>query len=204
MLFEFLLVKFYSRQAVGQRHLQTEEEHESSQNTRPSWKTLKIIGDESNNTVDPLETSLSRFYKGRVISLVAGWFGEIGRDFERTITTLPKEATASNFGRTLSPLINTERKGGTFPIMLQQFRRAIGVQVVRGNAMLKISRLHIELTQATTDACSSWIWLIPTVQEWARFPNEWMVNWLDVTSRVMPNTANTIKVTTIYQYIPTS
>ena len=43
---------------------------------------------------------------------------------------------------TISPLVNTDRKGGAYPIMLQQFRRAIGVAIVRGNAMLKLSRLH--------------------------------------------------------------
>ena len=37
-------------------------------------------------------------------------------------------------------IINTEKKGGTLLIMLQQFRRAIGVQIVRGNAVLKMSR----------------------------------------------------------------
>ena len=43
---------------------------------------------------------------------------------------------------TISPLINTDRKGGAFPIMLQQFKRAIGVAIVRGNAKHKLGRLH--------------------------------------------------------------
>ena len=37
---------------------------------------------------------------------------------------------------------DTDRKGGAFPIMLQQFRRAIGVAIVRGNAELRRGRLH--------------------------------------------------------------
>ena len=62
---------------------------------------------------------------------------------DQTIVTLAKTVASSNFfGRTLSPLINTEMKGGDFPVMLHQFRRAIEVQIVRGNAMLKMSRLH--------------------------------------------------------------
>ena len=35
-----------------------------------------------------------------------------------------------------------DRKGGAFIIMLQQFRRALGVMVVRGMANHKLSRLH--------------------------------------------------------------
>ena len=90
----------------------------------------------------PFETSLTRFYRSQAIPLVAGWFGEIGRDFEKTLVVLAKEAAASDFGRTLSPLVNTEKKGGAFPMLLQQFRRAIAVSIVRGNAALKMSRLH--------------------------------------------------------------
>jgi len=42
----------------------------------------------------------------------------------------------------ISPLSYTDRKGGAFPIMLQQFRRAIGVAIGRGNAELRRGRLH--------------------------------------------------------------
>ena len=42
----------------------------------------------------------------------------------------------------ISPLVNIDRKGGTFPIMLKQFRRAIGVAIVRGNVDLKLGCLH--------------------------------------------------------------
>ena len=58
--------------------------------------------------------------------------------------TLPtyRPAAAGDHGLRISPLVNTDRKGGAFPIMLQQFRRAIGVAIVRGNARHKLSRLH--------------------------------------------------------------
>jgi len=49
---------------------------------------------------------------------------------------------ARDHGLRISQLVNTDRKGGAFPIMLQQFRRAIGVAIVRGNARHKLSRLH--------------------------------------------------------------
>ena len=43
---------------------------------------------------------------------------------------------------TVSPLINSDRKGGALPIMLQQFRRAIGVAIIQGQANHKLARLH--------------------------------------------------------------
>ncbi|KAL9183104.1 hypothetical protein ACHAXT_004891 [Thalassiosira profunda] len=79
---------------------------------------------------------------GQVIPLVAGWFGEVNKDFEKVIKVLARHAAASDDGLTISPLINTDRKGGAYPIMHRQFRRAIGVAIVRGNAQLKQRRLH--------------------------------------------------------------
>ena len=45
-------------------------------------------------------------------------------------------------GLTISPLVNTDRKSGAFMIMMQQFKRAIGVTIVSGNARHKVGRLH--------------------------------------------------------------
>ncbi len=42
----------------------------------------------------------------------------------------------------ISPLVNLDRKGGAYQIMLQQFRRAIGVAIVQGSVKLKLGRLH--------------------------------------------------------------
>ena len=53
-----------------------------------------------------------------------------------------QEAASSDDGIKISPLVNTDRKGGAYPIMLQQFKRAIGVAIVRGNAKHKLARLH--------------------------------------------------------------
>ena len=39
-------------------------------------------------------------------------------------------------------LVNTDRMEGAFPIMIQQFRRTIGVAIVRGNTYHKLGRLH--------------------------------------------------------------
>ena len=47
-----------------------------------------------------------------------------------------------DYDMTISPVFNTDRKGGAFPIMLKKFRRANGVSIVRGNTNLKLARLH--------------------------------------------------------------
>ncbi|EJK69642.1 hypothetical protein THAOC_09078, partial [Thalassiosira oceanica] len=51
---------------------------------------------------------------------------------------------AGDLGATISPLANTDRKGGAFPIMHRQFLRAVGVTAATGNAALKLklSRIH--------------------------------------------------------------
>ena len=41
-----------------------------------------------------------------------------------------------------SPLVNTNRQAGVFPIMLQQFRRVIAITITRGNTYYKMGRLH--------------------------------------------------------------
>ena len=49
---------------------------------------------------------------------------------------------------TISPFVNTDIKGGAYPIMLQQFNRAIGVAIVRDNTKHKPARLHYEQSTA--------------------------------------------------------
>ena len=79
----------------------------------------------------------------QVIPLVVGPFVEVSKeDFEKVLKTLARLAAAGEDGISISPLRNTDRKGGAFIIMLQQFRRALGVMVVRGMANHKLSRLH--------------------------------------------------------------
>ena len=76
--------------------------------------------------------------------LVAGWSGEVGNCFEQTILVLAKrDSNQWLFERKISPLINTEKKGSAFLMLLQQyFRKAVAIKNMRGNAMLKMSRLH--------------------------------------------------------------
>ena len=53
-----------------------------------------------------------------------------------------RHAASGDPGAAISPLANTDRKGGAFPIMHQQFLRAIGVMTATGNAALKLNRIH--------------------------------------------------------------
>lgn len=49
---------------------------------------------------------------------------------------------AGEEGMSISPLRNLDKKGGAFVIMNHQFRRALGVSIVRDMANHKLSRLH--------------------------------------------------------------
>ena len=62
----------------------------------------------------PFQAAQQRFVGGQVISLVSGWFGELGEDFEKVIKRLTREAAAGDDGITISPLRNTDRKGGAY------------------------------------------------------------------------------------------
>ena len=90
------------------------------------FKTLNVefatnvVGDEKGDTRGPFETVQQQFHHGHVIPMCTGWFGEINGDFDKTIKILAREAAAGIDGMSVSPLVNTDRKGGGFPIMLQQ------------------------------------------------------------------------------------
>ena len=100
------------------------------------------MGEGDNGIVGPFEAAQGRFIGGQVVPLVVGAFGEVNKDFEKVLKTLAKLAAAGEDGMSISPLRNLDRKGGAYVIMLQQFRRALGVTVVRGMAKHKLSRLH--------------------------------------------------------------
>ena len=93
--------------------------------------------------VGPFEAAQSCFYRQQVIPICSpGWVGEIGEDFNEVITRIIREVASGDDGMTISPLVNTDRKGDAFPIMLHQFKRVIGVAIVRRNAKHKLGRLH--------------------------------------------------------------
>jgi len=92
------------------------------------------VGDGNNNVIGPFENALSQFYRKTVIPLCLGAFGEVNEDLDKvTQECLAREAASTQEGLTISPLVNTGRKGGAYSIMLHQFRRAIAVTAANGH-----------------------------------------------------------------------
>ena len=69
----------------------------------------EVVGLDSTR-VGPIETSQRRFHGGQVIPLVAGWFGEVGKDFETVIQQLTRKAATRDKGMMISPLANMDKK----------------------------------------------------------------------------------------------
>ena len=90
-----------------------------------------VVRDGNNDVVGPFQTAQNCFYRGQVIPICAGWFGEIVKDFEENIKLVEREAASGDDGMTMSWLVNIDRKGGACHVILQQFNRAIGVAIVR-------------------------------------------------------------------------
>ena len=101
-----------------------------------------VFGDGTTGVEGPFVRAQGRFFKGQVIPLCAGGFGEVNKDFEKVLKILAREAASGTTGLSVSPLANSDRKGGAYLIMLHQFRRAIGVAIACGNARHKLGRLH--------------------------------------------------------------
>ena len=86
-----------------------------------------------------------------------GWLAGINvarEDFfakcDRNFYVVPQDSTGED-SMSISPLRNLNKKGGAFAIMLSQFRRALGVTIVRDMANHKLSRLHY--VRATARRC---------------------------------------------------
>ena len=91
---------------------------------------------------EALSKAQNRSYTNGIIALVAGPYGIMNEDFNKSIYKWAERAAASEAGREVSTLTNMDKKGGAMPIMLQQFRRAISTEIVRGMAELKLSRIY--------------------------------------------------------------
>ena len=76
-----------------------------------------VVGDGNNNVIGPFENALSQIRGKTVIPLCFGGFGEVNEDLEKVIQCLAREAASTDEGLTISPLINTDRKGGAYRIM---------------------------------------------------------------------------------------
>ena len=92
--------------------------------------------------IGPFERALSSFTTGGPIPVVVGGFGETNKGVDEVLKTLAKRAATTEQGLALSPHTDLHHPDGSFPLLLAQIRRALGVAIVRGNAELKLRRLH--------------------------------------------------------------
>ena len=67
------------------------------------------------------ENALSQFHRKALIPLCLSAIGEVNEDLDKVTQCLAREAASIEQGLTISPLVNTDRKGGAYSIMLQQF-----------------------------------------------------------------------------------
>jgi len=118
-----------------------------------SFFAADAVGDGNNYIVGSFQVAQNRFYSRRIMSICASKSGEIGDDFENVIKRLAMEKASGYDGIRISPLVNRDRKGGAFPIILQQFRKGIGSGIVRGQVKHKLGRLlYIKATSAEVAA----------------------------------------------------
>ncbi|EJK54624.1 hypothetical protein THAOC_25730 [Thalassiosira oceanica] len=102
----------------------------------------EVVGDGTNGQVRPFEEALGKFHTGNFFPIVAGAFGEVNEDASKLVTNLARLTAKTDFGKSLSPLVSQSRKGGAFPIMQSQFRRALGCLIARGQAQHLLKRRH--------------------------------------------------------------
>ncbi|EJK59774.1 hypothetical protein THAOC_19965, partial [Thalassiosira oceanica] len=76
----------------------------------------EVVGDGINGQVGPFETALGEFYTVNVFPIVVGAFGEVNEDASKLITKLVRLTAKTDFGKSMSPLVIHNRKGGAFPM----------------------------------------------------------------------------------------
>ena len=100
------------------------------------------VGTRTNGQVGPFEAALGEFYTENVFPIIIGAFGEVNEDANKLIKKLARLTAKTDFGKSMSPLVSHSRKGGAFPIMQSQFRRALGCMIARGQAQHLLKRRH--------------------------------------------------------------
>ena len=101
----------------------------------------KFAGDRENSETGPFAEAQALFMSGGIIPHVFGEFGDVNDGVEKLVKELVRNAVNSDDGLSVSPLVNTDMKGG-FEIMLQQFKQALNVSLVRGQALHKLGWVY--------------------------------------------------------------
>ena len=98
---------------------------------------IDVVGNKE--VMGPFQQPQNRFWRGQVIPICAGWLDRSTKTMQEKNTTLGERSgiwRPGDGGIKIPPLITTDKKGGAYPIMLQQFKHTIGigVAIVCGNA----------------------------------------------------------------------
>ena len=92
----------------------------------------KFVVDMGSGEAGPFSEAQAQFLSGGIIPLFFGAFGDVNDGVEKLVKVLARNAVNADDGISVSPLVNTDRKGGAFAIMLQQFKWALNFSLVRG------------------------------------------------------------------------
>ena len=92
----------------------------------------KFAADRGGGEAGPFSEAQAQFLSGGIIPLVFGALRDVNDGVKKLVKVLARNAVNADDGYSASPLVNTDRKGGAFAIMLQQLKRAFNVSLVRG------------------------------------------------------------------------
>ena len=71
-----------------------------------------VVGDVPGAIEGPFTRAQRCFHLKKITPLCAGWFGEVNKGMVVVLKELARLAAAGNLGLSISPLANTDKKGG--------------------------------------------------------------------------------------------
>ena len=95
----------------------------------------KFAADRGSDETGPFSEAQAQFLSGGIIPLVFGAFGDVNDGVEKLVKVLARNAVKTDDILSVSPLVNTDRKGGAFAIILQQFKRALNFFIGSGDGV---------------------------------------------------------------------
>ena len=115
----------------------------------------EIVGDGTNGVTGPFERSLNRIVTKNVVPLVIGWYGETNEGLDKLLMKLARIASNGPEAHGVSPLDNSDRRGGAYPIILQRMRRGLACLIARGQTRHLEGRIHY-LRKTPDEAHNTW------------------------------------------------
>ena len=114
-----------------------------------------IVGDGTNGVTGPFERSLNRIVTKNVVPLVIGWYGETNEGLDKLLMKLARIASNGPEAHGVSPLDNSDRRGGAYPIILHRMRRGLACLIARGQTRHLEGRIHY-LRKTPDEAHNTW------------------------------------------------